>query len=209
MELVPVTALGAVVGYLLGGIPTGMIVGRARGVDLTRTGSGSTGATNVLRTLGLAAAAVVFLGDLLKGAAAVLVARVIAGDAAWPQVAAATAAVIGHSYSPFIGFRGGRGVVTGMGGLVLIWPLAALCALILGGVAIIATRYVSLGSLTGTLVAGAVGISIVLFANQSPAYLAPAYLLYALVVPLFIVVSHRGNIARLLSGTERKLGEKA
>jgi acyl phosphate:glycerol-3-phosphate acyltransferase len=125
VELMPATALCAVVGYLLGGIPCGMIVGRARGVDLTQTGSGSTGATNALRTLGFGPALLVFVGDFLKGVLAVLAARAIAGDAAWPQVAAATAAVIGHSYSPFIGFRGGRGVVTGMGGLVMIWPWAA------------------------------------------------------------------------------------
>jgi acyl phosphate:glycerol-3-phosphate acyltransferase len=204
VDLVPTTAVCALVGYLLGGIPFGMIVGRARGVDLTRTGSGSTGATNALRTLGLGPAVLVFVGDFVKGLLAVLAARAIAGDAAWPQVAAATAAVIGHSYSPFIGFRGGRGVVTGMGGLVVIWPWAALVALILGACAILVTRYVSLGSLTGTLVAGALGIGLFLFVNQSP-----AHLMYALVVPLFIVVSHRGNIARLLSGTERKLGEKA
>jgi glycerol-3-phosphate acyltransferase PlsY len=154
--------------------------------------------------LGFGPALLVFVGDFLKGVQAVLAARAIAGDAAWPQVAAATAAVIGHSYSPFIGFRGGRGVVTGMGGLVMIWPLAALVALILGAIAILVTRYVSLGSLTGTLTAGALGLVLVLFVNHSP-----AYLMYALVVPLFIVVSHRGNIARLLSGTERKLGEKA
>jgi glycerol-3-phosphate acyltransferase PlsY len=203
MDPVLATVVAGIAGYLLGGFPTGMVIGRMHGVDLTSTGSGSTGATNVLRTLGPGAAALAFIGDFLKGVAAVLVARSLGDGGPWPQVVAATAAVLGHSYSPYIGFRGGRGVVTGMGGLVLIWPLAALVATILGAIAIATTRYVSLGSITGTLTAGLVVIGIVVFAGQSP-----AYLVYALIVPLFIVVSHRGNIARLLSGTERKLGER-
>ena len=197
-------ALSAILGYLLGAIPTGTIVGRSRGVDLTAVGSRRTGATNALRTLGPAAAVLVLLGDFAKGAAAVLVARWLGDGGAWPQVVAASAAVVGHGYSPFIGWRGGRGVVTGMGSLVLILPWVALVPLVLGAATIALTRYVSLGSIIGTVAAGLVVIGLVIFADQPT-----AYLYYGLLVPLFIVVSHRDNIQRLLDGTERKLGEKA
>ena len=202
-----VLALSAVLGYLLGAIPTGTIVGRSRGVDLTAVGSGRTGTTNALRALGPGAAAVVLVGDLGKGAAAVLVARALGDGAAWPQVIAATAAIVGHSYSPFIGFRGGRGVVTGVGGLVCVWPVgpwAALASAVIFFATVGLTRYVSLGSLSGAMAAGLVVIGLVIFAD-----LPTAYLVYGLLVPLFIFVSHRDNIRRLLHGTERKLGEKA
>src|SRR5579864_568816 len=107
--------LAAVIGYLLGSIPTGMVVARVyRNVDLTAHGSGRTGATNVLRTLGRGAAAVAFAGDFAKGVVAVaLVKFLIAPDNAWIEMIAAIGAVVGHSYSVFIGFKGGRGVVTG------------------------------------------------------------------------------------------------
>src|SRR5579864_5043504 len=123
-------ALAAVIGYLLGSIPTGMIVARVyRGVDLTEYGSGRTGATNVLRTLGRGAAAVAFGGDFLKGALAVaLVKFVIAPENAWVEMVAAAAAVIGHTYSVFIGFKGGRGVVTGFGASVVAAPIPMLIA---------------------------------------------------------------------------------
>ena len=197
-------ALSAIPAYLLGAIPTGTLVGRSRGVDLTAVGSRRTGATNALRTLGAAAATLVLLGDFAKGAAAVLMARALADDAAWAQVVAAAAAVVGHSYSPFIGFRGARGVVTGMGGLVLLLPWVALVPLVFGPITIALTRYVSLGSIVGTVAAGLAVIGLVLFAGQPT-----EYLYYGLLVPLFILVSHRDNIQRLLQGTERKLGEKA
>ena len=196
--------LSAIVGYLLGAIPTGTLVGRSRGIDLTAVGSRRTGATNALRTLGPTAAILVLVGDFAKGAGAVLVARALADGAAWPQVFAATAAVIGHGYSPFIGFRGGRGVVTGMGGLALILPWVALVPLVFGAATVALTRYVSLGSIVGTVAAGLAVVGLVLFAGQPT-----AYLYYGLLVPLFILVSHRDNIQRLLDGTERKLGEKA
>jgi glycerol-3-phosphate acyltransferase PlsY len=199
-----VLVLSALVGYLLGTFPTGALVAKSGGVDLTRVGSGSTGATNVLRSLGPRPAFLVFLGDFGKGALAVVFARAVLGGDAWAQVVAATAAVVGHTYSPWIGWRGGRGVLTGVGGLAMLWPQAALFGSLCGLLAIALTRYVSLGSLVATVTAALAMVALVMSAGQSP-----AYLIYALVVPLFIVVAHRGNIARLLQGTERKLGEKA
>lgn len=197
----------AVVGYLLGSIPTGMIVARVyRNVDLTAYGSGRTGATNVLRTLGSGAAAVAFAGDFLKGLLAVAVVQYVIAvgnpQLPWLELIAAIAAVLGHSYSMFIGFKGGRGVVTGFGATILAAPVPMLIALVVGAICIAATRYVSLGSVVGSALAG------VLLCVQ--AYLGgePAWALWGILVGGFIVVAHRDNIERLLAGTERKLGQR-
>jgi glycerol-3-phosphate acyltransferase PlsY len=205
MDVTLQMVIGAVIGYLLGMIPTGGIVGRSFGVDLTQVGSGRTGATNVLRTLGARWAVVVALGDFLKGTVAVLLTGWIVGGAPWEpvtwgQVSAASFAVLGHTFSPLLGFRGGRGIVTGGGALIVLSPLSFVIALVCGAVAIVLTRYVSLGSLVGTVVAGAV----VLF--QSLVWNGPtAFLLYGTALPAFIILAHRDNIQRLMSGTERKL----
>ena len=207
MDLALQIVIGAVIGYLFGMIPTGAIVGRRFGVDLTQVGSGSTGATNVLRTLGARWATVVVLGDLLKGTAPVLLAGLLLGGAPWEpatwgQVMAASFAVLGHTFSPLLGFRGGRGVITGGGGLLVLSPIAFVAALICGVLAVVLTRYVSLGSLVGSSVAGL----IVLWHWWSGAQGLP-FLVYGTVVPAFVFWSHRGNIQRLLSGTERKLSK--
>ncbi|MFN8523130.1 MAG: glycerol-3-phosphate 1-O-acyltransferase PlsY [Chloroflexota bacterium] len=194
-------ALVGILGYLLGSIPTGAIVGRARGVDLRAVGSGSTGATNALRSLGWPAALAVFAGDIAKGSLAVLVARLIAGEDAWASVIAASTAVVGHGYSPWIGWRGGKGVATAIGGLIVISPTAFIAAFVAGFILIAVTRYVSLGSIVGTVLAGMIVLA--LSGPQSLAYVA-----YAVCLPTFILISHRTNIARLLNGTERKLGER-
>lgn len=198
-------ALAAVVGYLLGSIPTGIVVARVyRNVDLTAHGSGRTGATNVLRTLGRGAAAVAFAGDLLKGAAAVLAVKYfIAPDVAWIEMTAAAMAVVGHTYSVFIGFKGGRGVVTGFGATVVAAPIPSLIAFAIGLALVGITRYVSLGSVVGAALGG---VLMCVFA-----YLRgdPAWAFWGVLVGGFIVVAHKDNIERLLAGTERKLGERA
>jgi glycerol-3-phosphate acyltransferase PlsY len=197
--------VAAVIGYLLGSIPTGMIVARVyRNVDLTAYGSGRTGATNVLRTLGRGAAAVAFGGDFLKGALAVaLVKFVIAPENAWIEMVAAIAAVVGHTYSVFIGFRGGRGVVTGFGASLVAAPLPILLAFAIGIALIAITRYVSLGSVVGAVVGGLFLCVVALIHSD------PAWALWGVLVGGFIVVAHKDNIGRLLAGTERKLGERA
>ena len=194
-----------VVGYLLGAIPTGALVARLyRRVDLTRVGSQRTGATNVLRTLGPGAAAVVFLGDFFKGTAAAALGSALAGGDPWAMALAGMAAVLGHAYSPFIGFKGGRGVTTGLGGLLAIAPGVAALGFLVGAVTIAATRYVSLGSLLGTSAAALALIAWSLASGHSAAYIA-----FAAVVAGFIVIAHRDNIDRLRRGTERRLGERA
>jgi glycerol-3-phosphate acyltransferase PlsY len=193
------------VGYLLGAIPTGMIVARVyRNVDLTAHGSGRTGATNVLRTLGKGAAAVAFAGDFLKGMLAVLVAKyLIAPDNTWIWMIAAIAAVVGHSYSVFIGFKGGRGVVTAFGASVVAAPVLMLIAFAIGLVFVGFTRYVSLGSVVGAILGG------LLMCGLAYAQSDPTWALWGVLIGGFIVVAHKDNIERLRAGTERKLGERA
>jgi glycerol-3-phosphate acyltransferase PlsY len=201
-------ALAALVGYLLGSIPTGIIVARVyRNVDLTAYGSGRTGATNVLRTLGSGAAAIAFAGDFLKGLLAVLFVRlVISGDNSWVELIAGIASVLGHSYSVFIGFKGGRGVVTGFGATAAATPLAPILMLIafaIGAVLVAVTRYVSLGSVVGAALAGLLMCWLAVSTGD------PAWAVWGVLMSGFIIVSHKDNIERLLAGTERKLGERA
>jgi glycerol-3-phosphate acyltransferase PlsY len=197
--------LAAVVGYLLGSIPSGMIVARVyRNVDLTAYGSGRTGATNVLRTLGRGAAAVAFAGDFLKGVLAVAAVKfVIAPDNAWIEMIAAVAALAGHTYSIFIRFRGGRGVVTGFGATLVAAPVPSLIAFTIGILLVVITRYVSVGSLVGAAL-GALLMCVVGYLTSDP-----AWALWGVLVGGFIVVAHKDNIERLLAGKERKLGERA
>jgi glycerol-3-phosphate acyltransferase PlsY len=196
--------IAAALGYLLGAIPCGMIVARVyRNVDVTAYGSGHTGATNVLRTLGAGAAAIVFAGDLLKGSLAVLLVGWATGGNAWAELIAAVAAVLGHSYSVFIGFKGGRGVVTGLGATLVAAPALMVIAFAIGVLLVVVTRYVSLGSVVGSALGGVflVGLAV---ATQDP-----AWAVWGVAVGGFIVLAHRDNIQRLLAGTERKLGEHA
>src|SRR5687768_6840559 len=148
------------VAYLVGAIPIGAMVARAHGVDLTQHGSRRTGATNALRVLGKRAAVLVLVGDALKGVAAVQLAQ-RCGGSSWAPPLAALAAMGGHTYSIFLGGRGGRGVATGLGALLALSPSALLTAAVAGVGAVAATRYVSLGSLLGALAgAGAVVVQV-------------------------------------------------
>jgi glycerol-3-phosphate acyltransferase PlsY len=206
----PAGALGViVVGYLLGAIPVGLVVGRmVGGVDLRDYGSRRTGATNAMRTLGSGWGAAVLLLDLLKGLAAVLVARALfeapsaeAGE--WVAAAAGLAAVIGHNWSIFISFTGGRGVATTGGGLLALSPLAVAVLLPAMLLVIWRWRYVSAASLVGAL--GAVVATALLVVVGLGGWPAVGY---ALVAGAIVVASHADNIARLRAGTERRIGEK-
>lgn len=205
MGVVLQMVVGAVVGYLLGMIPTGAIVGRSLGVDLTKVGSKRIGMTNALRTLGVRWALVVLFGDILKGTLAVLIVGWLVGgrpwgDVSWAQVMAAAFAVLGHTFSPLLGFKGGRGIVTGGGGLLVLSPEAFGIAFVFGVITVVTTRYMSLGSLIGTAVSGiTVLVQAMFFGGPT------AYYLYGTALPAFLFWAHRDNIQRLLSGTERKL----
>ncbi len=198
-------ALAIGVAYLLGAIPTGYLVARRFGnVDLLRHGSRRTGTTNVLRTLGWKAAGVVFAGDIAKGAMAILVARLVTHGDPTADLLAGLAAIGGHTYSPYIGFRGGRGVATGLGTLLLIAPAATVIAAVLAGSVIALSRYVSLGSILGACAVPVLLLVLTLTLGQPL-----PHLVYAFLGSVFVIASHRDNIGRLLHGTERKLGERA
>jgi glycerol-3-phosphate acyltransferase PlsY len=187
--------------YLCGSIPVGVVVARLTGgVDPRTVGSGRTGGTNALRALGRKRAAVVVIGDLLKGAIPVLVARYVSGSAV-VEVLCGLAAVAGAIWSVFVGFRSGRGVGTGVGTMLVIQPLAVLLALPVFIAVILVTRYVSLGSLLGS--AALVPAMLLIWAVASGT-VPPSYLVYTALGVVLIWIAHRDNIDRLLHGTERK-----
>jgi acyl phosphate:glycerol-3-phosphate acyltransferase len=199
-----VAATAAIVaGYVLGAIPFGVLAGRLAGVDPRSAGSGRTGATNVLRTVGRPAAIAVFLLDLAKGLAAVLLSRSLyAGPGAeWVAAAAGLAAVVGHIRSVFIGFRGGRGVATSAGALLALAPVvvAVISPIVL--TAIWVSRYVSLGSVLG---AASAPLAAALLTVAGLTSIEAT--VYALAAGVLVVAAHADNIGRLRAGTERKLG---
>jgi glycerol-3-phosphate acyltransferase PlsY len=186
--------------YLIGAIPWGVIMARVTGGPDPRTfGSGRTGGANVMRALGPRAALASGLLDMAKGTVAVLLARWL-GAGPWIEVFAALAAVVGHTYSPFLGFKGGRGVATAFGALLVIGPLAALVAVPVFIGLVLLTGYSSVGSLVGALVSGVV-LAATTLATDGP----PAYLFYAVAGATLIWIFHKDNIERLRDGTERKL----
>jgi glycerol-3-phosphate acyltransferase PlsY len=202
-------ALLVAIGYLIGAVPVGLIVGRlVAGIDLRRHGSRRTGATNALRTLGTRWAVVVFALDVAKGLAAVLLARALyqagpPGSPEWVAAAVGVAAVAGHNWSVFIGFTGGRGVATAAGGLAAMSPLALAIVVPVVALVVWRTRFVSLGSLT------AIALAVVLtagFAATGQGSLAAAG--YALAAGALVWIAHRDNIERLRAGTERKIGDR-
>ena len=192
--------------YLLGSIPFGYLVVRAGGGgDVRETGSGGTGATNVTRRAGKWAGVLTLLLDALKGAAAALVAsRVLAGGAGvnWWVAASALAAVAGHVFPVWLGFRGGKGVATGLGVFLVLAPLAVLCALLVFVAVVRATRYVSLGSVTAAaLIPLAVWLLGLRAADDNKLPLLTA----ATLGGALIIYMHRANIGRLVRGEENKL----
>lgn len=199
--------LAALIGYLLGAIPFGLLIGRAtRGIDIREYGSHRTGATNALRTLGAKAAALVFVLDVAKGVAAVLIARALFADdplVEWAAAAAGFAAICGHNWSVFIGFTGGRGVATSGGALGAMSPWSVLVVLPVVVLVIWRSRYVSLGSITGGLLAPVVTAGFAIAGLASVPAIA-----YALASGLLVTASHSDNIGRLRAGTERKIGQK-
>lgn len=186
--------------YALGSIPFAyLLVRRLRGIDLRQTGSGNVGAANVLRTAGIGGAAAAVLLDASKGALAVAIVRRFAGGDAVPA-AAGVAAILGHAFSPWLGFRGGKGVATASGVFAVLAPAPAMLAVACFTVTVWATRYVSLGSLIAS-----VALPPIAYAADAP----PAVVVGAVMSAAIIIERHRSNLARLLAGTERRVGQKA
>jgi glycerol-3-phosphate acyltransferase PlsY len=172
-------------------------------VDLTAHGSGRTGATNVLRTLGKRAAAIAFAGDFLKGLVAALLPLLWTEDP-WARAIGGLAAVCGHVWPLFAGFRGGRGVLTGAGVLLALSPVAVLIVLPVSALILYTTRFMSLMSIS---TAALVAVSFVVFAALD---IHPwAFAAIAVIGCTLVIVLHHDNIARLRAGTERRVGERA
>ncbi len=192
----------AALGYLLGSIPSGLLAGRlAKGIDIREYGSGGTGFTNVLRTVGPRWGAAVLVADLAKGALPVVVARLVS-DEPYVQTVAGLAAAVGHNWPVFAGFRGGKGVATSFGAALAMNPVAA-AALIPVGLGLVAvTRMMSVMSV------GMAPVLALVFIGLAAAGVHPwAYAVYAVVAAAILEVQHRENIRRLLAGTEPKLGQ--
>jgi len=185
-----------IVAYLLGSIPFGYLIVRGKsGADIRETGSGGTGATNVSRRAGKAAGVLTLLLDAAKGCVAVLIAKAFGGDD-WVIAAAAIAALVGHIFPVWLGFRGGKGVATGVGIFLVLAPVALLCAGVVFVVIVLLTRYVSLGSVTAAIL---IPVLVRVQSDSQPLLIA------AIAGAALIVFAHRGNIQRLLSGTESRI----
>lgn len=191
------TLLALALSYLLGSVPAAAWVARARGVDIRRVGSGNSGATNVLRSVGAVPALLVALFDILKGALAVWLGGAL-GLSPLAATLCGVAAVIGHNFSPFLGWRGGKGVATSFGVIAAAAPVPGLGVLVIGVAAIALTRFVSAGSILG-----AVAAVLLALITAQPAWLT------GIVTGLaaLLVWQHRENIRRLQAGNERRLGE--
>lgn len=189
-------------GYLLGSFPTGYLMGRIHRIDIRRFGSGRTGGTNVLRTLGWLPALVTAAADVLKGMAAVWLAQTLGAPPAG-HAAAAVCAVLGHNYTFTLKFKGGAGVAPMVGATaILCLPVAAYLLPI--GLAVIAiSRYASLGSLTLSVLFP-IGMAFQWLGHRVPS----AYLVASAVMSAVVILAHRPNIRRLLNGTERKIGQR-
>ena len=209
--------LVALIGYLLGSIPFGLIISKRRAkIDIRQYGSGKTGGTNVLRTLGRKAFLMVATLDVLKGTLAVVIAGLIISKdfmmignlgylgLLFAQVIAALAAMVGHIWPVFVKFKGGRGVATFFGGLIALYPPAGLFGgeVLLIGASL--TGFASLGSIIGVVGAYAILVPLTIMYGLPIEYLG-----YVLIGTMLILFLHRDNIKRLLSGKERRLHMKS
>jgi len=203
---IPLLATAIVLGFALGSIPSGLWIGRARGVDLRTLGSRNIGATNAFRVLGARWGGLVFLLDVAKGWLAAFAPRVLHGTAVPPEssgpllaamVAGGLAAILGHVFSPWVGFRGGRGVATSLGFFLGIAPLPTLVAFVIWIALVAASRRVSVGSLG----AATVYPILVFFMERGNPHRIALFVVSALVA-LLVIIRHRANIQRILAGTE-------
>ncbi len=203
-------------GYLAGSIPFGYLIGRAKGTDLRRTGSGNVGATNVARVLGRPLGYLCFALDVLKGLLPVLAAGLIlrtgglttGEQMAWILVA--MGCILGHIFSFWLGFRGGKGVATSLGTLLGFWPYLTLPGLAAFAVWIIVTliwRYISLGSIIAAIAFSPLFVANCVLVGM-PLSKALPLLIFAMAMAALVVYRHRANIRRLLAGAEAKIGQK-
>jgi glycerol-3-phosphate acyltransferase PlsY len=189
-------ALTFLLGFVLGSIPSGYLVGRAKGIDIRKHGSGNIGSTNVLRTLGKGPGYLVFACDALKGISAVLLAyRIFPTLGDLGAIVAAVGCILGHNFTPWLGFRGGKGIATSLGVLIALLPLASMIVLGFWIVVFLVSRFVSLASI---LAAAALPI-VVWFVSGTG-----ALFWFSLLIGLLAIARHWQNIQRLVNGTETR-----
>jgi len=186
--------------FVLGSIPFGIITAKVKGIDLKKVGSGNIGATNVLRSLGKWPAVITLLGDILKGTLAVAIGKYSGVEPLYEGLIG-IAAISGHSFSIFLGFKGGKGVATSLGVLLMYTPLAALVTLIIWIGVVLFTKYSSLGAIVSFAL---LPLNIMLFDFQDK-----TKIIISILISLFIIIRHKDNIKRLMKGTERKIGQHA
>ena len=189
--------LALVFAYVLGSIPFALLLTRSRGIDLRDVGSRNVGAANVLRSAGLAPAVAVMLLDVAKGALAVVVARGLMNNDLLLVTSAGVAAIVGHVYPAWLGFRGGKGVATSAGVFAVLSPFAAIVAVVVFVATIAATRFVSAGS-----IAGALALPVAAATSNAPGPVVGG----AIVAAVVVLQRHRENVSRLIAGTERRIG---
>lgn len=187
----------AISAFIIGSVPTGFLIAESRGIDLKQKGSGNIGATNVLRTAGKWPAVFTLLGDILKGAAAVLLARHFGVGVLFEGVIGISS-ILGHNFSIFMKFKGGKGVATSLGVLSVYSPQTALFTVILWLLTVLITKYSSLGALVSF---GFLPVIMILFDTGEKFPIA-------LTITLMIFIRHRENISRLTKGTEPRVGKK-
>jgi len=196
------------IGYLIGGFQTAIILGRNKGIDIRSHGSGNAGATNTLRVLGKKSALIVFIGDMLKAVLVIIVTNLIFKNHTelsrlMISCYAGVGAILGHNWPVYFQFKGGKGIAVSIATLLMMDYRIGIIAAIAFFTSVIFTRYVSLGSLLLTLSAP---ISLWLFYKGTPDFIE--CLMLVLIIPLLAIYQHRANIKRLISGRESKLGEK-
>ena len=191
--------LAAVIGYLLGCIPTGVLVARIYGVrDIRKLGSGNSGTTNVLRNLGWLPSVLTLVGDCLKGYVACLIGKHLGGDAG--MLVGGLCAIVGHDFPVFMHFRGGKGIATSLGLIIAINPWLALALLAVQIIAVALTRYMSVASLITT-----VAFPVLVIFTERGRENFPLFLVAACVASALSLFGHRGNIQRLIKGEENRL----
>lgn len=189
-----------IISFLIGAIPMGYLLAKLHGIDIQSKGSGNTGATNVARVLGKRTGIITLLADVLKGSIGCAY-IVLFSDGNIPEASLAThgfAAVVGHCYSPFLGFKGGKGVATSLGVIFVLSPAASVIVLTSFGLCLWISHYVSLASMFAAL---SYPIGVWLLAGQSP---DPVVFYVSLLFALLVVIRHEQNIKRLRNGEERK-----
>ncbi len=191
-----------VLSFILGSIPFGIIIAKVKGIDLKRVGSGNIGATNVFRSIGTLPAVLTLLGDILKGTLAVSTGRYF-GVGPLYEGLIGISAILGHNFSLFLGFKGGKGVATSLGVLVIYTPRVAFFTFILWLVTVFVTKYSSMGAIVSFALLPA---NIILF---DPEYkYNKTKLLITILISLFILIRHKDNIKRLINGSEKKIGQR-